>query len=63
MTELKATAYAVTVEILCPACEAEHALLDPIPAPDGSFIWKEVPEKVTCPACKGTFKVKKRIRA
>ena len=48
---------ALAVEIHCPnivGCGRE----DPIPSSDGSFMWDRLPETVTCPDCRQTFRVK-----
>lgn len=52
-------AIAVTVRIYCPLSECDR--LSPIPDPDGSWEWREIPPKVTCPNCQRTFRVMKQI--
>ena len=52
-----AVACMASVEIWCPNCR--H---NPIPSPDGSFLWKEMPSIVKCNECGKQFRVGKRIR-
>ena len=59
-----AKAYAVAFEIMCPEANGGKCQRsgEPIPAHDGSFIWRGgLPDEVTCPDCGRTFKVSRRI--
>lgn len=53
----RAQVFAASVNIFCPMCGSN----DPIPAPDGSFQWTEVPKQVTCLECGKTYKVSQSI--
>ena len=60
---LVARPYARAVEITCPAADNQAGCDrdDPIPAPDGSFMWERVPAAVVCPTCGGRFRVAKKV--
>ncbi len=49
-TRKLAPVYVAVVEIHCPCCDRQ----DPIPGPDGSFMWERRPDIVTCPDCLNT---------
>lgn len=59
---MKAKVYAMTFQIYCPHCIERADFVDPIPAPDGSFVWEELPERVECPMCRKTFPTPTVIR-
>jgi hypothetical protein len=53
----RAKAYAQAWEIYCPHCDGDDCASDPIPDSNGSHLWDELPQFVTCPTCKRTFAV------
>ena len=57
-TKMSAPVYVVAMEIFCPCCDRS----DPIPAPDGSFMWDKRPDIVTCPDCKARSRTAKRYQ-
>ncbi len=59
-----AKVYASAVEIMCPEGDGGKCdRTDPIPAPDGSFMWTHWPETIRCPDCGRTYKVSRKILA
>jgi hypothetical protein len=51
---------AVAFNLYCTSNVQPCSRRDPIPAPDGSFMWTELPFNVRCPDCGTSYAVRRK---